>query len=303
MKTCPECNTENTINAKFCTACGTKLEDSVDLVGSIEPLGSTRSQMLDKILVSEKIPDLKIRTHVLLFAYCESIWELLKNCFMQKPMANIIKSEKIVQDKSDSVVQVLNVDSEIQPELKISKLILIKAYFDRARFVIRSKLQAIKSLRFIKTKEKNAAEVDLFIAAESETKSNGSNFKRILMVAGVAGITAVGASIGISWFINEKSQSVSVTTKLSPPAIDALQKPTQQFVPSPSAIPATEAVQSQSMDSASTSKYLGTQISPPSNSLANQPADASQPVKRKQSTNQQDINRKRLLELKRQLGQ
>lgn len=303
MKICPECNTENTINAKFCTSCGTKLQENVNPLELIKPLSRTQIQMVDQAVAFEKIPALKIRTHVLFFAYCESIWDLLKNSFKRKPLAKTLKSEKIVQVKSDSVVQVLSVDTETLTEPKISKLILIKAYFERAKFIIHCKLQAIKNLPIRRSKKEPVEEADLVIEAESKVDSDGSKIKRILMVAGVAGITAVVASIGISWFMNDTSQNISVATKVSPSAIDAPQNTTQTLITSPAAVPATEPVKSKSTDSALAGPNFETQSSSSFNSSTNQSTDVSQPVKKKQSTNQQDINRKRLLELKRQLGQ
>ena len=303
MKTCPDCNTENTINAKFCTACGTKLEENSNPLELIEPLSSTPIQIVDQVLVSEKIPGLKIRTHVLFFAYCESIWDLLRNFLVRKPEANTRKSEKISQLKSDSLLQVLNVDSETLQEPKISKLIWIKAYYERVQTLVRNKLQRIKNLRFKKTKTNPVEVADSVMALESAGESDGSKVKRILIVAGVAGITAVAASVGISWFMNDASQNVSAATKVSSPTIVAPQNPAQPVIPSPVISPATEAVQSKPTVTATPSPNVGIQSSAPSNSLANQPADTVQPVIKKQTTNQQDVNRKRLLELKRQLGQ
>lgn len=303
MKTCPDCNTENTINAKFCTACGIKLEESIHPVELIQPIIPAQVQIVGQAVLSEKIPELKVRTHVLFFAYCESIWDLLKNSFRRKHLADRLKSEKILKAKSDSVDQALSVGAEALPEPKISKLILIKACIERAISGIHSKLQAIKSVRFNRSKKESVEEVGLVTAAESKGESDSSKIKRIMIVAGVAGITAVAASVGISWFINVAPQPPSVATKESSTAIDKPQNATQTFVPSPATVPAKELVQSKSTDIASAGPNVMTQSNAPFNSSVNQSTDAAQPIKKKQSTNQQDINRKRLLELKRQLGQ
>lgn len=283
MKTCPDCNTENIEEAKFCKQCRHKFEletpvnEAVVECPQCHAANSTNKKFCGAcgFNLREEVGQAKV-----------SIEDPVEIGPEPTPVTFS------VPDPVETPKQTIKAYKPPTP--KIDKGLVVKAFFSRIQIALHSRLTRVAQLVQRKPKQEDES---------FEAVSERSKIKRVLVVACVAGATAVAASFGISWLINgvpttEASQVVTAPVKQIQSTPEAAPQPTppppmpEVATPSPIAVTTTpsnnERVVSNSTPTASVDQ---TSIS------------AAQPVKKKASSNQQDINRQRLLELKRQLGQ
>ena len=286
MKICPDCHTENKIEAKFCKSCRHAFETSVP----------TAENLIDCPQCHAPNEAGK--------KFCASCGYGLSVSSVEVKASSIAPVEVLIAPATAPLSQPTPTVSPKLDEpkrLKISKALVIKACYGRFQAALSNKLARLAQLAKRKPKQQQESfEPDL----------ERSKIKRILIVACVAGATAVAASFTFSWIMSdsqpvETAQIVSApkTAVSSPPLADQQSAATQSNPTSSS----TPVVAEQT-----------TVVTPPviaSNSISNASKSAAavtaadettasvQPVKKKQTSNQQDLNRQRLLELKRQLGQ
>lgn len=286
MKICPDCHTENKTEAKFCKSCRHAFETSVP----------TAENLIDCPQCHAPNEAGK--------KFCASCGYALSVSSVEVKASSIAPVEVLITPATAPLSQPTPTVSPKLDEpkrLKISKALVIKACYCRLQAALSNKLARLAQLAKRKPKQhQESFEPDL----------ERSKIKRILIVACVAGATAVAASFTFSWIMSD-SQPVDTAQTVSSPKI-AVSSPTlvdqQSAATQPNPIPTPIPVEVQQ----------ATVVTPPviaSNSISNSNKSAVavtaadettasvQSVKKKQTSNQQDLNRQRLLELKRQLGQ
>lgn len=283
MKTCPDCNTENKSEAKFCKQCRHAFEIDMPVVEVVECPQCHATNAANK-------------------KFCGVCGFNLREEAAQ-PKVSIEAPADIVLDPTPLTVSVPDpvqlpkaTIKAVKPQPpRIDKTLIVKACYSRIQTALHSKLAHIVQL--VKRKPKQQQE-------SFEAESERSKIKRILVVACVAGATAVAASFGISWLMNDVAPTEAaqvaeapVTQVQSPPEVAPQPVPTPPVpeVTSPTPIAATPTTPSANERIVSNNTTT-TPVDQISNSTA-------QPAKKKQTSVQQDLNRQRLLELKRQLGQ
>lgn len=286
MKICPDCHTENKTEAKFCKTCR----------HAFEIYAPTAENLID--CPQCHVPNEAGKK------FCASCGYSLSVPSVDVQVSSIAPVEVL----DPPVTAPLHKPTpKVSPKLdepktpKISKALVIKACYGRFQAALSNKLSRLAQLAKRKPKQQQESfEPDL----------ERSKIKRILIVACVAGATAVAASFTFSWMMSD-SQPVDMAQTVSAPKI-AVSSPTlvdqQSAAIPPNPIPTPTPVELQQ----------ATVVTPPviaSNSISNtykssvavtaadETTASVQPVKKKQTSNQQDLNRQRLLELKRQLGQ
>lgn len=288
MKICPDCHTENKIEAKFCKTCRHAFEISVPTA--------------ENLIVCPQchVPNEAGKK------FCASCGSSLfiSTGELKAPLVNPVEVLTTPKPDLDSITRHTDTISTRLDEPKTPKIsiaLVIKACYGRFQAAVSNKLARLTQL----TKRKPKQQQESF-----EPDLERSRIKRILIVACVAGATAVAASFTFSWIMSD-SQPVDMAQTVSAPKI-AASSPTmvdqQSAATQPNLNPTPTPVEVQQ----------ATVVTPPviaSNSISNNSKSASavttsdettaseQPVKKKQTSNQQDLNRQRLLELKRQLGQ
>lgn len=286
MKICPDCHTENKTEAKFCKTCR----------HAFEIYAPTAENLID--CPQCHVPNEAGKK------FCASCGYSLSVPSVDVQVSSIAPVEVLDPPVTAPLHQPT---PKVSPKLdqpktpKISKSLVIKAYYGRFQERLSNKLARLAQLAKRKPKQQQESfEPDL----------ERSKIKRILIVACVAGATAVAASFTFSWMMSD-SQPVDMAQTVSAPKI-AVSSPTlvdqQSAAIPPNPIPTPTPVELQQ----------ATVVTPPviaSNSISNtykssvavtaadETTASVQPVKKKQTSNQQDLNRQRLLELKRQLGQ
>ena len=288
MKICPDCHTENKTEAKFCKTCRHAFEIYVPAAEHLIdcPQCHAPNEANKKFCAACGS------------SLCISTGEL------KAPPVNPVEVLTTPKPDFDSITRHTDTISTRLDEPKtpkISKSLVIKACYGRFQERLSNKLARLAQLAKRKPKQQQESfEPDL----------ERSKIKRILIVACVAGATAVAASFTFSWMMSD-SQPVDMAQTVSAPKI-AVSSPTlvdqQSAAIPPNPIPTPTPVELQQ----------ATVVTPPviaSNSISNtykssvavtaadETTASVQPVKKKQTSNQQDLNRQRLLELKRQLGQ
>jgi hypothetical protein len=286
MKICPDCHTENKIETKFCKACRHVFEISVPVADNLINCPQCHApNEANKKFCAACGSSLCISSVELRATPVKPVEALITPAPEPIPRHAPKISTKIDETKAP----------------KISKALVIKACCHSLQTTLSNKLAGLTQL--VKRKPKQEQE-------SFEPDSERSKIKRILIVACVAGATAVAASFTFSWVMSD-SQPVETAQIVpapkppvsSPPLADQQSATTQ---PNPIPSPTPTVVQQTSV------------VTPPviaSNSISNTSKSAApvatvdestatvQPIKKKQTSNQQDLNRQRLLELKRQLGQ
>lgn len=286
MKICPDCHTENKTEAKFCKTCR----------HAFEIYAPTAENLID--CPQCHVPNEAGKK------FCASCGFGLSNPSVEVQASSMVPVEALTPPVT---VPLHKPTPKVSPKLdepktpKISKSLVIKACYGRFQERLSNKLARLAQLAKRKPKQQQESfEPDL----------ERSKIKRILIVACVAGATAVAASFTFSWMMSD-SQPVDMAQTVSAPKI-AVSSPTlvdqQSAAIPPNPIPTPTPVELQQ----------ATVVTPPviaSNSISNtykssvavtaadETTASVQPVKKKQTSNQQDLNRQRLLELKRQLGQ
>lgn len=280
MKICPECSTENRSEAKFCKQC--------------------RHGFAIEVPISEEIIHCA-QCHATNAAdrkFCGACGSKLlidpENGNFNSEIANEPQRELESLPEAVPVSKVTIKDAKpILP--KVAKALVVKAYCSRIETLLRSKLTRLS--QFAKRKAKQPQE-----SLDEETER--LKIKRILVIACVAGGTAVAASFAFSWLMSE-SPTPETAQIIAAPTIPAQVK--TQDMPQANVVPPvietvapTAIITQPPLPAANDGAVSNKAVVPP----VNQAGDSNeQPVKKKQTSNQQDLNRQRLLELKRQLGQ
>ena len=280
MKTCPDCNTENKSEAKFCKQCRHAFEIDMPVVECPQCHATNAANK----------------------KFCGVCGFNLREEAAQ-PKVSIEAPADIVLDPTPVTVSVPDpvqlskaTIKAVKPQPpRIDKTLVVKTCYSRIQTALHSKLASIAQLAKRKPKQQQES---------LEPESERSKIKRILVVACVAGATAVAASFAFSWLMTESSTPDAAQTIPAPTIPAQVQA---SIVPQASVTPPkTEAVTptaiiiQPTLPAANEGAVSNQVVMPPANQTG---ASNAQSAKKKQTSVQQDLNRQRLLELKRQLGQ
>lgn len=284
MKTCPNCNTGNMVEAKFCKQCRHRFE----------PETAVNEDVVECPQCNAGNPTNK--------KFCGACGFNLRGeagqtkASIDEPVDNGLEPMPVtVSIPGAAEIPKVTIKTYKPPLPKVDKSLVVKAYIIRINTAMRSTL--VRIARLVKRKPKQQEE-------SVEPVSERSKIKRILVVACVAGATAVAASFGISWLMNDVAAIEAA--QLVPAPVKRVQSPPEDTTqPAPTA-PIPEVVTPSPIAVSPTTSSANERVvinSNPTTAVEPTNINAAQPVKKKASSNQQDINRQRLLELKRQLGQ
>lgn len=296
MKKCSDCNSEIKDGAKFCGACGKAVGLLPELLPDCEEPICKSLQTADGSISLDCCAAPKIKKHILLAAYVQCAWEMLSKKISSNRLSDPKHRETFILRKPEAMDSHDPCDQTQENN--------IPSIVDR----LKAKLDLMKS---ITEEHRNNL---LHVVARKKVSSDVSCHKqskvsRMLIIATVTGVTAVSASFGLSLFLmNDKTpafenrstqlhqvstnETSNTTTAVVNQSVD-LQNPSK---------PIASINQSNSVDTGGASSMVASQPKIQSTN-SNQVDGVDQPMKKKQTSNQQDLNRKRLLELKRQLGQ
>ena len=285
MKTCPGCGAGLKSDAKFCKSCGCSVSESHDLeqqcpkCNSPVPLNKKFCGACGASLINRKEVEIE-----------EETLDVSTNNFLSP-----VDVVEIITTKS-SDFEVL----DKKPEVDVEELVAYTEQLVNVEVLEESSSFDAKKQQFNEQSDDEAAAKDIEEAYRNELKRDESSMVRRYYKPFIAAtLSAIVAAFGISWYMASESieapqnatpqPTSSEATSASPQRTEVLAPPPQQIksVPSQGSL---NAVQNTPAPEVATSPTPTAGVS------------ATQPQK-KSTQNQQDINRQRLLDLKRQLGQ
>lgn len=285
MKTCPGCGAGLKSDAKFCKSCGCSVSESHDLEQQCPKCNAPVTQnkkfcgACGASLINRKEVEIE-----------EETLDVSTNNFPAP-----VDVVEIVTTKS-SDFEVLDKKTEVDvEELVVAELPIGDGVQEETKFVHVERQQPYEQ------SDDEAAAKNIEDAYKNELGECGghSMVRRYYKQFIAATLSAIVAAFGISWYMARESLEApqraiqqptsSEATPASPQRTEALAPPPQQ-IKSVSSQGSLNAVQNTPAPEVATSPTPTAGVS------------ATQPQK-KSTQNQQDINRQRLLDLKRQLGQ
>lgn len=286
MKTCPDCGAELKSDAKFCKKCGCNLIESQDSERQCPKCNA-------------RVPHNK--------KFCGACGTSLVN-------HHEVKVEKESRDDATDafsdpvrVVEVVTAKSsdfevlDKEPEVDVVELVVITEHPVAVEVLEESKLFDAKTQQSNEQSDDEAAAKNIEEAYRNELVQcdEPSMVRRYYKPFIAATLTAIVAAFGISWYMASESieapqkatqqPTLPEATPVSPQRTEVLVPPQQPIQPVPNEV-SVNPIQNTPAPGVATAPTPAAGVS------------ATQ-TQKKTSQNQQDINRQRLLELKRQLGQ
>lgn len=286
MKTCPDCGAELKSDAKFCKKCGCNLIESQDSERQCPKCNAP-------------VPHNK--------KFCGACGTSLVNHHEIKVENESRDDATEVFSDPVGVVEVVTAkssDSEVldkEPEVDVVELVVITEHPVAVEVLEESKSFDAKTQQSNEQSDDEAAAKNIEEAYRNELNQcdEPSIVRRYYKPFIAATLSAIVAAFGISWYMASESIEAPQKTTQQPTVSEAIPAPPQR-----TEVLVTPQQQIQPVPNQASVNHIQNTNAPGAETGSSPAAglSAAQTQKRT-SQNQQDINRQRLLELKRQLGQ